>query len=167
MTSLRLLLLRHAKSSWKHRELQDHQRQLNSRGRKAATRIGQLMRQQLIIPDAVYCSTSERTRETAARVFAELSQTPSTEFRDDLYHAEVDQLYSVISTVPDNARNTLIIGHNPGFENFVTELTGQFREIPTGTLISLHPHIDHWYEFRRDVRIELLGLWKPRELAED
>ncbi len=35
-----LLILRHAKSSWKHPELTDHDRPLNKRGKRDAPRMG-------------------------------------------------------------------------------------------------------------------------------
>ena len=35
----RLILMRHAKSSWKYHDLSDHERPLNKRGRKAAVKV--------------------------------------------------------------------------------------------------------------------------------
>ena len=37
-----LLLLRHAKSSWKQPEMHDHDRPLNKRGKKEAPKVGQV-----------------------------------------------------------------------------------------------------------------------------
>jgi phosphohistidine phosphatase len=39
-----LLLLRHAKSSWKDTDLDDHDRPLNKRGKRDAPRMGQLLK---------------------------------------------------------------------------------------------------------------------------
>ena len=45
MTGMKeLLVLRHAKSSWKHAGLDDHDRPLNKRGQRNAPRMGQLLR---------------------------------------------------------------------------------------------------------------------------
>jgi phosphohistidine phosphatase len=94
-----LLLLRHAKSSWNDPELEDYDRPLNSRGRKAAKRIGLLMRDEGLTPNLVLCSTAQRTRETADLVYAESDSTPEVVYRDDLYHAEPKQIARVLSQI--------------------------------------------------------------------
>lgn len=52
-----LLILRHAKSSWKHQELTDHDRPLNKRGKKDAARMGKLLKKENLIPDLIISST--------------------------------------------------------------------------------------------------------------
>ncbi|MGR3493424.1 MAG: SixA phosphatase family protein, partial [Shimia sp.] len=47
----RLILMRHAKSSWDHPDLTDHDRPLNERGREAAVRVGGWLRDQGWLPD--------------------------------------------------------------------------------------------------------------------
>ena len=59
-----LLILRHAKSSWKQPELTDHDRPLNKRGCRDAPRIGRLLREQQLVPDRIISSTAERARQT-------------------------------------------------------------------------------------------------------
>jgi len=54
-----LLILRHAKSSWKHPELTDYDRPLNKRGKNDAQQIGKL------IPDLIMSSLSTRAYATA------------------------------------------------------------------------------------------------------
>ena len=48
-----LLILRHAKSSWKHPELTDHDRPLNKRGKRDAPRMGEILRSEHLIPEAI------------------------------------------------------------------------------------------------------------------
>ena len=48
-----LLILRHAKSSWKHPELTDHDRPLNKRGKRDAPRLGEILRSEHLIPEAI------------------------------------------------------------------------------------------------------------------
>ena len=48
-----LLILRHAKSSWKDPGMTDHARPLNSRGKHDAPRIGHLLRDQGLQPDLI------------------------------------------------------------------------------------------------------------------
>ena len=60
----RLLLLRHAKSSWDDPALSDHARPLNSRGRKAAAAVAQLFHRLTLAPDLVLVSSARRTLQT-------------------------------------------------------------------------------------------------------
>ena len=48
-----LLILRHAKSSWKEQDLPDHDRPLNKRGQKDAPRMGKLLKDEDLIPDLI------------------------------------------------------------------------------------------------------------------
>jgi phosphohistidine phosphatase len=58
-----LLILRHAKSSWKDLELQDHDRPLNKRGKQDALRMGKLLRREDLIPDLIVSSTAVRAKK--------------------------------------------------------------------------------------------------------
>ena len=60
----RLTILRHAKSSWKDRELEDFDRPLNARGRKAARLVGHEMTRRGMRFDSVLASPAVRIRET-------------------------------------------------------------------------------------------------------
>ena len=60
----RLLLLRHAKSSWDDPALADHDRPLAPRGRTAAKLIGEHLRENQIGVSLVLCSSARRARET-------------------------------------------------------------------------------------------------------
>jgi phosphohistidine phosphatase len=63
-----LLVLRHAKSSWHNPALDDHERLLNTRGRRNAPRMGELVREYGLIPDVVISSDAVRARLTAEAV---------------------------------------------------------------------------------------------------
>jgi len=53
-----LLILRHAKSSWKNNELSDHDRPLNPRGQRDAPNVGKRLRNEDLVPDAILSSTA-------------------------------------------------------------------------------------------------------------
>ena len=63
-----LLILRHAKSSWKDPSLDDHDRPLNKRGKKASKRMGQLLADEGIVPDLILSSTARRARRSVRQV---------------------------------------------------------------------------------------------------
>jgi phosphohistidine phosphatase len=164
MATKTLLLLRHAKSSWDDAQLDDCDRPLNSRGRKAATRMGRLLRGEKFKIDLVLCSTAARARETAERVFAEPSRGPTMRYRDDLYLASAAQTVDLLSRVTELASCILLIGHNPGFEEIVAQVTGKTIHFPTAALVQIDLPIDHWSEFNQQTRGELKNVWRPREL---
>ena len=58
-----IVFIRHAKSSWKFR-LADEKRPLNKRGLFDAEFMSSLDIVKSFQPDAVFCSTAKRTRET-------------------------------------------------------------------------------------------------------
>ena len=60
----RLFILRHAKSSWDDPGLDDHDRPLAPRGRRAVEALASYLSAREIRPDLVLCSSSRRTRET-------------------------------------------------------------------------------------------------------
>src|SRR2546426_6489278 len=68
---LRLMLLRHAKSSWSSPGMQDSARPLSGRGEAAARLMGGYMARHSLVPERVLCSTARRTRETWAGIAAQ------------------------------------------------------------------------------------------------
>src|ERR1700733_15100742 len=91
----RLLLLRHAKSSWAEPGASDHERPLNRRGQEAAPRIGAYLLRHKLVPDRILCSTARRTRETWALVGAELPAASAATYMERLYDAAPGTLLEV------------------------------------------------------------------------
>src|ERR1700747_2679052 len=122
-TMRRLLLLRHAKSSWAEPGASDHARALNRRGQEAAPRIGAYLARHRLIPDAVLCSTARRTRETWELVAAEApAAPPPPTFAERLYDATPRTLLDVFRRADPAAESLLVVGHNPGLQEVATAL---------------------------------------------
>jgi phosphohistidine phosphatase len=123
---LTLSLLRHAKSSWADRELEDHERPLAKRGTKAAGAMGAFIAKEGLRPDLVLCSGAVRTRATLALVLPELgTPAPQVVYDDVLYMATPAALLGRVQKVTDEARHVMLIGHNPGLHALALELTGK------------------------------------------
>src|SRR5207247_10232212 len=108
-----LRLLRHAKASWK-KEVDDHERPLNRRGREAARRVGQALPATVGTLYLILCSSARRTRETMELVIAEFGARPRSVLEDELYEATKHELMSRLRRLPEDIGNVLLIGHNPG-----------------------------------------------------
>lgn len=161
-----LLLLRHAKSSWEDTALPDHDRPLKPRGIKAARRIGRLLRDQNLIPELILCSTATRARETLRLVEEESQQHAETDFIAALYHCQPVEFITVLQGVESTVSSVMIVGHNPGMEEWLQNLIGKPETMPTGCLVQLAMPFDDWSQVTESTRGELINIWRPRELKD-
>jgi len=159
-----LLLLRHAKSSWKNSNLTDHDRPLNKRGKRDAPRMGYLLRREELTPGQIISSTARRARETAALVAEQSGFTAAVELNSNLYHASPEALATVLHELYYEDDPVLLVAHNPGLERFLELLTGQYEPLPTAALAHITLDLADWRQLRPETRGTLVNLWRPREL---
>jgi len=147
----RLILIRHAKSSWSHSDLSDKDRPLNDRGREAAGKVGGWMAQEGLQPDQVISSSAQRCRETWEIIAPNLDDVQNTEFEDFLYLPSAQEMLSVLTTASGDC--VVMLGHMPGIGDFARELRrdpppmhGMFGKYPSGAATVLDFRIDSWSE---------------------
>lgn len=133
----RLMLMRHAKSSWKVDGVDDHQRPLNKRGAKDAPAVADVLRALGWMPDVVLSSDSARTRQTWERVSARWDPAPPVRFRNDLYLAPLDTFRQLIARQGNDVDTLMILAHNPGCEMTLQWLTGRMYEPMTTANVAL------------------------------
>jgi len=161
-----LLLMRHAKSSWKEPTRADFDRPLSRRGRKAAQRMGRLMLAGNLLPNAILCSPAARSRETCLLLQQEWTFDRNVDWNPALYHCPATRLCEILRTANSAAECLLVIGHNPGLADFLFA-TVQFEEsFPTGALAQLSVELDSWSEFHPETVINLEDIWRPREVID-
>lgn len=122
MATRQLLVLRHAKSSWDDPKLADFDRPLGPRGLKTAPLMGRELARRGWVPDLALVSAALRTRDTWRLVAAELTKSAPAEFTDVLYEAAAADVLAVVRKA--NAASLLVLGHNPGLEEFARLLAG-------------------------------------------
>lgn len=141
-----IYLLRHAKSDWGSAQLSDHERPLNARGRKAARRMGQYLRDEGIRPERVLVSSSVRTRETWDRLADAAGLSVEPEIHRQLYHAPPPVYLRFCRSLSAETRSILLIGHSPGIEETARGLARTGGEpvlralqenYPTGALVEI------------------------------
>jgi len=159
-----LLILRHAKSSWK-KPVADHDRPLNKRGKSDAPRMGRVLREAGLQPDLIITSTAKRARRTADKVARHSGYPGEIELSGELYLAGPEGYRRVLRGVSDAHESVLVVGHNPGLEMLVAALTGQSETLPTAALAHVRVEIERWDEFDENARGTLVALWQPRLLA--
>lgn len=162
-----LLLMRHAKSSWKHPELADHDRPLSKRGTRDAGLMGQLIAERELTPQIILSSSAVRTLETAAILAEQCKCTSEIKSLDGLYLAEADAYLIELRLLPDDTERAMVIGHNPGLESLLQILTHRVESLPTAVVAYLSLPISQWSELSSDTEGELIELWIPKELREE
>ena len=143
-----LVLLRHAKSSWKDASLPDRDRPLNDRGLRDAPRIGGALEELVGRPDLVVSSPAARALATA-RIVAEAVGFPLEAFDVDerIYGATPAELLKVIRGLDDGRNHVILVGHNPGFTELVNALSGpRIDNVPTCGAVELRITAEHWSE---------------------
>jgi phosphohistidine phosphatase len=161
-----LLILRHAKSSWKDEGLTDHDRPLNKRGKRDAPRMGKLLRESDLAPDLIISSTAKRARKTASKVAKRCEYEGVIELTGELYLAPPQSYLRVLSKVPDQYQRVMVVGHNPGVEELLSMLTGESTPLPTAALAQIELPIEQWQDLDQEVHGQLKDLWLPKELDE-
>ena len=161
-----LLLLRHAKSSWDQPQRQDHDRVLNSRGRRAAKRMGSFMRDQGLLPDLVLCSSAARAQETLKLWRKAADFVGEVQTHRELYLAEPAGYLEQLASLGERGSRVMCIGHNPGLEELVTLLSGAEVSLPTAALVELELELPSWAALSPPAAARLVNVWRVKELPE-
>jgi phosphohistidine phosphatase len=159
-----LLLLRHAKSSWKDSALQDFDRPLNEHGKKAAEMIGRFIRDKQIAPDLLLSSPAIRARETIERVIKTAKLRSELRYDERIYEASPLRLLEVVSQIEAERKIVVLVGHNPGMEELLKLLTHRVEHMATGTLAKIDFKAAGWDNLLEKGSLDWIV--KPKELAE-
>ena len=170
-----LILMRHAKSSWADPGIDDRDRPLNKRGRSAAPVMARWLEMRGLRPGRVLCSSSRRTRETAALMRETVPWLPEPEVSGALYHAGPGTLLEHLRRLPGGCDSVLVIGHEPGLGALLRMLGGRtaapecrraYGHFPTAAMAVLEADIGDWRDLGAD-RVEFVAFAVPRELMEN
>ena len=159
-----LLLLRHAKSSWKENGVSDHDWPLNKRGKRDAPRMGWLLQKEELVPDIILSSTALRARDTTIRVAKSCYYKGQITYADSLYLGGIEAYLDALKVLPNDFKIVLVVGHNPDMEELVMNLTGQAEMIPTAALVRIDLTGEDWSTFGNKSKGRLVRIWKPKEL---
>lgn len=119
-----LFLLRHAKASRESPTRQDFDRPLDERGHRDARLIGEFMLKERIAPAVVLCSPAERTKQTSALVIDTARLVAPVRYEPGIYEASMPDLLEIIAGTEESMASVLLVGHNPGIEDLLGQLTG-------------------------------------------
>lgn len=142
----KLFIVRHAKSSWSNPDLEDFDRPLNKRGKKAAKEMGKRLALRNNFPDSMITSPAKRAAATAKLIAEEISfSSKKIVSEPTFYEASVSDFMSVLKDVDDNINRLMIFSHNPGLTDLTNYLTGaDIYNIPTCGIAEIDFDIISW-----------------------
>ncbi len=165
--TLRLILTRHAKSSWKDSAQKDHDRPLNGRGRVSATALGDWLANRGYLPDQVLCSSAARTQETWARLASRLPAPTKPDIIPALYLADPGEMLGELAAA--KGANVMLIAHNPGSAWLADRLAKappldmRFHQYPTAATTIFEFGLTNWTQIGEH-KGDIIDFVVPRDL---
>ncbi|WJJ95351.1 SixA phosphatase family protein [Algibacter luteus] len=141
----KLILIRHAKSSWEY-DVIDHQRPLKERGYKDAALVSKALQKLNLNIDLVLCSDAVRTRMTSEIFISELNINPEiVKLNHDLYDFSGNDLIRTIKSCDTTVNTLMVFGHNHAITDFVNTYGSTFIDnVPTSGVVIIEFNIDNW-----------------------
>ena len=163
----RLILIRHAKSSWSSGAADDQSRPLNDRGRAAAMKVGNWLKDAGYIPDQVLSSNATRCAQTWEGMAPALGN-PAVGFDEGLYLAGPAAMLAALQAA--RGETVMMLGHMPGIGEFARDLRRDpppahdaFRKYPSGAVTVLDFKAECWAEVQMGMG-KFVAYIAPRDL---
>ncbi len=163
----RLILIRHAKSSWSSEAADDQSRPLNDRGRSAAVKVGNWLKAEGYMPDQVISSNATRCAQTWEGMAPALG-SPDVSVSEALYLAGPQAMLAALQAATGNT--VLMLGHMPGIGEFARGLRRDpppahdaFRKYPSGAVTVLDFKAENWAEVQMGTG-KFVAYTAPRDL---
>ncbi len=164
----RLILIRHAKSSWSSGAADDQSRPLNDRGHTAAAKVGGWLKAEGYVPDQVLSSNATRCAQTWEGMAPVLAASPDVSFDEALYLAGPQAMLAALQGATGNT--VLMLGHMPGIGEFARGLRRDpppahdaFRKYPSGAVTVLDFKADNWADVQMGMG-KFVAYIAPRDL---
>lgn len=144
----RLLLVRHAKSSWDV-DADDFDRPLNHRGNHDAPAMAERLIKNDVKIDAFISSPAKRALSTAT-YFAEAYGIKPKHIITvaALYEPTVQAFANAIEDIDDEYKRVMIFSHNPAITDFANTLTAtKVDDMPTCAIYAVKADVKEWKEF--------------------
>jgi phosphohistidine phosphatase len=147
----KLLLIRHAKSSWDDDSQRDFDRPLNDRGHKDAPKMAKRLKRDDIEIDFFISSPAARALTTAEYFADEYNVKAKNIIHEpSLYHPTAEVFYDVISRIDGRHKCVAIFSHNPSITEFANMISDEkIDDMPTCAVFGVKAEIKDWKEFQQ------------------
>lgn len=169
----RLILLRHAKSSWDDPVERDFDRPLNAKGKRAAATMGEHMQEEGVLFDSAIASPAVRVVETLESVARGYGEAIEPEWDRRVYLASNMTLLDIVHETDDSIGSLLLAGHNSGLEDLILLLVPDSKDdmvraeieekFPTCSLAEMEFDVESWEDLAPGTG-KLLRFVRPRDL---
>jgi phosphohistidine phosphatase len=133
-----LYLLRHAKSSWASATVEDHERELQDKGRRRAAALAEWIEERGLGCDLVLCSTATRARQTLDIVLPALGN-PVVRYEPAIYEAASEDLIAMLKALDEETERVMVVGHDPVLQQTATTLAMTCRGDALDRIRSKYP----------------------------
>ncbi|WP_100611668.1 SixA phosphatase family protein [Confluentibacter lentus] len=158
----KLLIIRHAKSSWEH-DVIDHERPLEPRGFTDAKLVSNTLKNSRLSVDYVISSDANRAKTTAELFISNLNiDTNLLKFNYDLYDFSGEKLLSTIKSTNNDINHLMVFGHNHAITFFVNKYGDRYIDnVPTCGVVIIEFDIQDWNDLKKGKTIKTIF---PRDL---
>ncbi|MCS6849526.1 MAG: histidine phosphatase family protein [Anaerolineae bacterium] len=143
----KLILVRHAKSSWDDPSLPDHDRPLNDRGKRDAPKMGERLAKRGVVPDLILSSSAVRALTTAQIIAEKIGYDRKAIVVDRrIYGAQVSSLLYLIQELDDKYDKVMLFGHNPELAELAHRFSDDIEDMPTCAVVELTFDVKRWVD---------------------
>lgn len=142
----KIILVRHAKSSWDSGDSKDIERPLNKRGERDAPFMAKKLQEIVSEIDGSIKSPSKRTTQTSKPFFTIFDISSENDLTDQsLYHGTVDNILDAIHGLPESWTSVILFAHNPGLTYIANYFGGrEIINVPTCGIIIVQSSTADW-----------------------
>lgn len=132
-------------------EVSDWLRPLNERGYTDAIQMFDALKNYLQKPELVITSPALRAHHTTL-IAAEALTIDLNKIKTDagLYLYQIQHLINTITSINDNVKVAMVVGHNPHFEQLATIIHKNLNKLPTTGLLEIKFDA-RWQNFNQSV----------------
>ena len=162
-----LYIVRHAKSSWDHIGLEDHERPLLEKGKKRTRYVVDYLTENNTSVDLIMSSHAVRAHETA-KIIARALHYPEDEIMvsKNIYFGYPDRFFDLFYDLSSDVNSLMMVGHNPGFTIFANYfLDKKIDNLPTSGVVCISFDTDAWEDIHNSKR-KVKFVISPRMLRE-
>lgn len=164
----RIILIRHAKSSWANPLQSDYDRPLNERGLHDAPMMGARLKARAIIPDLIISSPAKRAAKTATLIAAAIGYPEEKiHWQEKFYHCNANIFEEAVAAMDDTVKTVFIVAHNPGISEFAIDASAsgadRISDMPTCAMAGIELKAKHWYDYPHAVKKVFLFDYPKKE----
>ena len=147
----RLIIVRHAKSSWKFTEVSDHERSLKEKGIIKANIVSKHLSEKVDSVDAVFSSSANRTLHTAV-IFCHNLNIPTEKISINtvLYNMFYRDFIKFVKNIDDKNNTVMMFIHNPLITSIAQDIAGlDIENIPTTGVVDIKLNTNSWNDIEK------------------